>query len=69
MTQADRYRERAAEFRAKAADENDAHLKAQWEALEHAYLRLAEQADRNSRADLVCEPRSLKLMDIEGEPA
>jgi hypothetical protein len=53
MTPADRYRQRAAEFRAKAANENDDHLKMEWEVLEHSYLRLAEQADRNDQADVV----------------
>ncbi len=69
MTPADRYRERAAEFRAQGANQNNPHIKAQCEALERAYLRLAEQADRNSRTDVIYEPPGVRLNDIEGGPA
>ena len=69
MTPAQRYRERAAEFRAKPANEKDDHLKMEWEALEHSYLRLAEQADRNDRTDGVYYPPSAKVGGVEGEPA
>ena len=53
---AERYRIKAAEMRAKARDERRPELSAEFERLAAAYLRLAEQADRNSATDIVYEP-------------
>lgn len=56
MTPADQYRVRAAELSAKARDETNPALKAEFEALALGYIRLAEQAERNARNDIVYEP-------------
>ena len=58
---ADQYRIRAAEFHAKAQGATDPKLRAQFENLSLAYLRLAEQADRNSQTELIYEPPPPKL--------
>jgi hypothetical protein len=55
MTSGDVYRRKAAEFTFKAAAEPDAELRVEFEHLAVAYLRLAEQADRNSLTDIVYE--------------
>jgi hypothetical protein len=39
-------------------------MRAQYENLSKAYLRLAEQADRNEQADIIYEPPPLRL-DLE----
>jgi len=45
-------------------------LKAQWANLAQCYVRLAEQADQNSRADIVYEfDRSARRGGAGGEPA
>ncbi len=51
----DRYRIIAAELRARAAREQNELHAAEWDKLARAYLRLAEQADRNSFADIWAE--------------
>jgi hypothetical protein len=56
MSEADHYWIRAAEFHTKAQNETEPELRAGFENLARAYLRLAEQADRNSQTDVVCEP-------------
>ena len=56
MSEADHYRIRAAKFHTKAQNETDPELRARFENLARAYLRLAEQADRNSETDVVSEP-------------
>jgi hypothetical protein len=56
MSSGEDYRHKALEFGAKAHAESDPDLKAQLNALALSYLRLAEQADRNSLADIVYEP-------------
>ena len=55
MTSADEYRVKAAEFSAKARQELNPALRAQFENFALGYLRLAEQAERNSKNDLVYE--------------
>jgi len=55
MTPADQYRVRASELAALAQAENDPFQKAEFERLSMSYLRLAEQADRNIRNDVVYE--------------
>jgi hypothetical protein len=65
MSSADQYRARAADMTAKAKVESNPVLRAQFENLCRAYLRLAEQAERNALTDLVYEtplpaPRGLQ---------
>ena len=48
----DEYRIKAAELHAQAQCHTTSKLRVQFENLAKAYLRLAEQADRNDRADL-----------------
>ena len=55
MTPADRYRVKAGDFAALAKAETDLLRKAEYERLSLAYSRLAEQAERNSRTDVVYE--------------
>jgi hypothetical protein len=57
MTPADQYRIRAAELRAKAHEERNARLAAEYDHLAKSYIRLAEQADRNQNLDVTYEPR------------
>jgi hypothetical protein len=55
MTTADSYRKIAAELRAKALKALDDASAARYDSLALAYLRLAQQADQNSRADIWAE--------------
>lgn len=55
MTAADRYRAKAAEFRAMAAREADRVLRLEFETLAQSYLDLAQLAERNSHTDIVYE--------------
>jgi hypothetical protein len=55
MTPRDVYLMRAAELITKAGDELESELKAELENLARAYLRLAEQAERNDQTDIVYE--------------
>jgi hypothetical protein len=56
MTPADLYRVKAGDMAALARAESDPFQKAEYERLSLAYLRLADQADRNSQTDVVYEP-------------
>lgn len=56
MTPADHYRVLAAQFMARAKVEQNLTLRSEWQYLGVCYLRLAEQADRNSQTDVVYEP-------------
>jgi|AmaraimetFIIA100_FD_contig_31_56477588_length_425_multi_7_in_0_out_0_1 hypothetical protein len=47
MVPGDRYRAKALELLARADGENDQSIKAEFENLSAAFLRLAEQAERN----------------------
>lgn len=51
----DEYRVKAAELSARAACETDAQIQAQLESLAQSYMRLALQAEQNSRLDLTYE--------------
>jgi hypothetical protein len=51
----DEYRVKAAELSARAACETDAQIQADLENLAQSYLRLALQAEQNSRLDLSYE--------------
>ena len=69
MNPADRYRALAAHLRTRANGEQSRMLKAQWANLAQCYVRLAEQADQNSRADIVYEfDRSARRGGAGGEP-
>jgi hypothetical protein len=54
MTPSDRYRAKAAELQAKALEERSGRRSL--EALVLLYLRLADQADQNSKTDIVYGP-------------
>jgi hypothetical protein len=55
MTAADEYRVKAGELIAQAGRETRLNLQRECLALAQRYLRLAEQAERNSHTDLVYE--------------
>ena len=59
MTPADAYRVKAGDMASLARAETDPFGKAEYEKLSLAYLRLAEQADRNSQNDVVWEPHPM----------
>ncbi len=56
MKQADVYRAKAQELNARACNETDEQLQRGWAVLAQGFMRLAEQADRNSHYDVVYEP-------------
>lgn len=69
MSPADRYRALAAHLRSRAVQEQNPLLRAQWANLAQCYVRLAEQADQNSRTDIAYEfDRSTRRGDVGGEP-
>ena len=55
MTSADRYRALAAECDAKAKQEADWQIRAEWENMARSYHRLAQQAERNAQTDVTYE--------------
>ncbi len=55
MTPAEQYRVLASKLKAKAANERDEILASEWMQLARSYLRLAEQADQNTLADIWIE--------------
>ena len=55
MTSADHYRALAAQCDAKAKQEADWQIRAEWEHMAGAYRRLALQADRNAQTDVTYE--------------
>ena len=61
MVSGDQYRIKAASFHAHALCAPSARLRVQYENLSKAYLRLAEQADRNNVADITYEPPPPKI--------
>ena len=61
MATGDQYRIKAAAFHARGQCEPSPRLQVQFENLAKAYLRLAEQADRNAEAEVVYEPPPPKL--------
>ena len=69
MSPADRYRTLAELLRRRAIQEQSPLLRGQWAHLAQCYLRLAEQADQNSRADIVYEfDRSNRRGGFDGDP-
>jgi predicted ATPase len=70
MTASEQYRTLAAKVRAKARNEMSSALRTEWENLAQCYIRLAAQADQNSRTDITYEPiLRPRLGDLDGEPA
>jgi hypothetical protein len=55
MTPAEQYRVKASEMAALARAETHPFQKAEYERLSLSYLRLADQAERNSHTDVVYE--------------
>jgi hypothetical protein len=68
MTTADQYRALAAQMRSHASHETNPILRAEWDNLARCYLRLAEQADRNSRTDIVYEAPMRPRGEPDGAP-
>ena len=68
MSPGAQYRKLAAQLRAKARAERSSVLRAEWEHLANCYIRLAQQAERNSRTDVAYEP-ILRFGNLDGEPA
>lgn len=62
------YRKLAAQLRAKARVETSPLLRGEWEHLANCYIRLAQQAEQNSKADITYEP-VLRFGNLDGEPA
>jgi len=62
------YRKLAAQLRAKARAERSLMLRVEWERLASCYVRLAQQAERNSKTDITYEPR-FWFGNLDGEPA
>jgi hypothetical protein len=65
MASGDNYLIRAAELLAKAECETVSEKRTELENLALAFLRLAEQARRNSQTDVTYEPPPPKLDDSE----
>jgi len=61
MASGDQYRIKAASFHASAPCAHSPRLRVQYENLSKAYLRLAEQADRNDVVDITYEPPVPKI--------
>lgn len=55
MTTADHYKSLAAKFSARARAADNAETASEWSSLAQAYVRLAEQADRNTTLDAYYE--------------
>ncbi len=59
----DHYRALAAKCDARARTEDDLAIRHEWEIMAQSYRRLAEQAERNARTDVVYEPPAERLHD------
>jgi hypothetical protein len=55
MAPGDDYLALAAKCDGRASQEKDPAIRFEWESMARAYRRLAEQADRNAKTDLVYE--------------
>ena len=60
MPSGDDYRIKAIDIHAQAKLETNCFNRAELEALAMAYLRLAEQADRNAKTNVVYEPPTMQ---------
>ena len=67
MVPGDNYRARALELMARAETESDPEMRAELKNLAAAFLRLVEQAERNSQVDLTYEPPPPKIDDPNPE--
>ncbi|MFZ1067522.1 MAG: hypothetical protein WCB50_14580 [Pseudolabrys sp.] len=63
MAPGDNYRAKALELLVRAETEGDLKMRAELENLATAYLRLADQAERNSELYLTYEPPPRKIDD------
>ncbi|MFY9757377.1 MAG: hypothetical protein WAK37_15680 [Pseudolabrys sp.] len=70
MVAGDKYKycAKALELLARAEIESDPQMRAELENLAAAFLRLAEQAERNAQFDLAYEPTSPKTDDSNLKP-
>jgi len=68
MVPGDSYRAKTLELLARAEIESDPQMRAELENLAAAFLRLAEQAERNSQLDLTYEPPPPKIDDPNLKP-
>jgi hypothetical protein len=71
MPNSEEYRRKAAEMNARAKQEQNPLTRAELENLALAYLRLADQAERNATVDLVYEtpsPRSQPVTQQQQQP-
>jgi hypothetical protein len=70
MAAGDEYRIKAAEMNARAKSERNPLTRAEHENLALAYLRLADQADKNATVDLVYEtpPERPSLQQQQPQP-
>lgn len=68
MTPADMYRVKAGDMASLARAETDPFQKAEYERLSLAYLRLAEQADRNSQNAVVWHPDAMDRPTAQAQP-
>lgn len=68
MAVGDNYRTLAAQCDARARGEGDPAIRHEWEIMAQSYRRLADQAERNARLDVVYEPPAEKLHDREPPP-
>ena len=63
MVPGDKYRAKALELLACAETQSNQQIRAEFENLAAAFLRLAEQAERNSQFDVTCAPPPPKIDD------
>ena len=64
MAVGDNYRAKALELLVRADTEGDLQMRAELENLAAAYLRLADQAERNSELYLTHEPPPRRIDDL-----
>jgi hypothetical protein len=69
MPVGDDYRSKAAELTTRAATEADPVMRRELENLAKGYLRLAEQAERNSLTSIPDEAKSFGEWDVAPDPA
>ena len=68
MIPADNYRAQAAKFHAQARREKSLDVRKQLDSMADCYIRLAIQADRNQRTDVIYEPPVHGVAPDNGEP-
>ena len=67
MTPAEQYRVKASEMAALARAETHPFQKAEYERLSLSYLRLADQAERNSHTDVVYETPPARVQQPQAQ--